>query len=197
MSTTLLDSGASQFSLPLGSDLPQSVFSRGGTSRGLALVSPACSGRAVARAVFKSTQQPAKSSRAAGIRFRPFTDAGTINASPVVRCFLTLDDTQDGLTETQRALGSMEDRCYICSETDGCPSVLGAWFSDAFTLDVPGCQPDGSLPQSVFLQMVLSPGWKALVAKVEVCRDFATGCFDPDYEAKKLQDAEKCTATSC
>jgi hypothetical protein len=197
VSPTHFASGANQFPMPLGADLPQSVYSRGGTSRALALVSPACSGRAVARAVFKATQQPAKSSRAAGIRFQPFTDASRINASPVVRCFLALDDTKEGLTETQRALTSKEDRCFVCSESDGCPSVLGSWFRDAFTLDVPGCQPDGSLPHPVYVQMAMSPGWKALVAKVEVCRDFSTGCFDPDYEAKKLQDATKCTAAAC
>lgn len=132
--------------IPQGSNLPHEVSSGGGTSRGLALVSPACNGRVVARAVFKSIQQPQKSSRVAGIRFLPFTNASMVNASPVIRCLLTLDETKKGLNETQKALVSREDKCYVCDESNGCPASEGSWYSDAFTFDVPGCKETTSLP---------------------------------------------------
>lgn len=48
------------FPLPMGEQLPKELGSGGGTQRGIRLVEPACSGRAVARAVFKMTKQPVK-----------------------------------------------------------------------------------------------------------------------------------------
>jgi hypothetical protein len=181
--------------IPQGSNLPHNVSSGGGTSRGLALVSPACNGRVVARAVFKSIQQPQKTSRAAGIRFLPFTNASLINASPVIRCLLTLDEAKTGLNETQKALVSKEDKCYVCDESSGCPANEGSWYSDAFTFDVPGCKDTASLPYPVYVQLVMSTGWEALLAKAEVCNSF--GCFDPDYEAGKVKNAARCTEQEC
>lgn len=180
--------------IPHGSSLPSNVSSGDAASTGLALVSPACKGRVVARAVFKSIQQPQKTSPAAGIRFQPFTD-GTwqISESPVIRCLLTLNKTKTHLSEIEQALTSTEDKCWVCDEGNGCPANEGSWYSDAFTFEVPGC--NTGLQYPVFMKLMMSPGWKALLAKAEVCN--GDGCFDPLYELRKEQSAVKCTAQGC
>lgn len=137
-------------------------------------------------------------SRSAGIRFTPTPGPAEYGASPVVRCYLDVDKAT---ATAAQALAAAEKRCFVCApntdDANGCPSEEGAWFSDSFTLTVEGCTHEGgkAVPYPEFVEMVFTPGWRALVAKVEVCKAF--GCFDSEYEAQKVKQAKPCTVKDC
>jgi hypothetical protein len=113
------------------------------------------------------------------------------NAS-VTRCALQLPN--DGGSEAERAARATEVNCTHCtriSEGGGCPSQLGAWYSDSLTTNATGCGSvlaTGSYEPQIPI-IVVNPQSEFELAKFEVCDK--PPCYNATYEAEKQSNATK------
>jgi hypothetical protein len=118
---------------------------------------------------------------------------------PVVRCLLELPSGAG--SESERAVKAKEVKCWRCQQCDdtagtGCPSVQGAWYSDVHITQTEGCGFDRSKGWDFTMaEMVVNPGYTALVVKFEVCSD--PGCFNEAHEEAKLANALPCNTKTC
>jgi hypothetical protein len=124
-------------------------------------------------------------------------DGPVRNASPVVRCELELPNS--GGSEEEHAVKGKETNCWLCGSCEdgnGCPSIVGKWYSDSYTTTATGCDFDPSRGYYMHRTgIVFTPDTKIQLARFEVCN--IPGCSDPEYERQKLKRAKPCVKGVC
>jgi hypothetical protein len=114
-----------------------------------------------------------------------------------VRCELELPNT--GGSEEERAVKGNETNCWLCGFCDdgnGCPSIVGKWYSDSYTTTATGCDFDPAMGYYMHrVGIVFTPSTKIQLARFEVCS--IPGCSDPEYERQKLKRAKPCVKGVC
>ena len=148
------------------------------------LVSLVCHGRVVIRMVLKLLSDPQTDpscptpdhAYAQARLVTPGPGTSGTSPSPVIRCELNGADP----------LSSQETNCKVCTGCSNggvCPTAKGRWYSDSYTVTLPGCAFTGSDYSPYIASFVVNPGAQLVLAKFEVCA--TTPCFDAAYEAAK------------
>lgn len=183
--------------MPTKDKLPQELSSGSDFTLYSNTLSLACKGRVVVRAVFKYVDLAGNCADQGGSRLiTPGSDAdsaGVKVVTGVVRCELQVPAGAGASS----ALSAPEGKCWRCSK-GMCPSKVGVWYSEVYTMSVQGCDQkfdptSGYDPLKVGL--LVQPDQKVLVAKYEACSD--AGCFDQAYEDKKYKNAPAPATREC